>query len=126
MLFIGCSYWNKILPQPNTTFQIGQINSGMTKEEVIDLLGEPVLSELYYNVDEFYYCKSGRFKDAYVVFFFIDNELISKEQFLGNMIIDDIKNFKHTGNCENFIKDQNYEIPPEVQEILDKKKDAPN
>ena len=120
MLFIGCSYYNKILPQPDTTFQIGKINSGMTKEEVIDLLGDPVLSELYYNVDEFHYCKSGRFKDAYVVLFFIDNTLISKEQFFGNMIIDDIDNVKHTGNCENFIKNQDYKIPPEVQAILDK------
>ena len=120
MLFIGYSYWNQILPQPNTTFQIGQINSGMTKEEVIDLLGEPVLSDLYYNIDEFHYCKSGRFKDAYVVLFFIDNKLISKEQFLGNMIIDDIKNVKHIGNCASFIKNQDYKIPPEVQAILDK------
>jgi len=90
-----------------------------TKEEVIDLLGEPVLSELYYNVDEFHYFKSGRFKDAYVVLFFIDNKLISKEQFLGNMIIDDIKNVKHIGNCASFIKNQDYKIPTEVQVILD-------
>ena len=44
MLFIGCSYYNKILPQSNTTFQIGKINSEMTIEDVIDVLGDPVLS----------------------------------------------------------------------------------
>ena len=125
ILIVGCSTWNKILPKPNITFQIGHINSGSTKEEVIDLLGEPVLSELYYNVDEFHYCKSGRFKDAYVVLFFIDNKLISKEQFLGNMIIDDIKNVKHIGNCASFIKNQDYKIPPKVQAILDKNTPTP-
>ena len=120
LLIIGCSTWNKILPKPNTTIHTGQIRQGMTTEDVSNIMGEPILADSYNSIDEWHYCKTGRLKDAYVILFFIDNKLISKQQLLGNMFIDDIKNISRFGNCANFIKKQDYKIPSEVQEILDK------
>ena len=102
------------------------INTGMTTSDVLEIMGKPNLSELYNNVDEWHYCRTGVFKDTYAVLFFIDDKLISKQHFIGNMVKDDIKNITRTGNCENFIKDSNYKIPTEVQAILGKNTPDPS
>ena len=110
---MGCATLNRIISKTDTTIYTGQIKNGMTTEDVLEIMGEPILSELYNNVDEWHYCRTGDFKDAYAVLFFIDNKLISKQQY--NRLL-----WLRTGNCENFLKKDDYKISSEVQAIRDK------
>jgi hypothetical protein len=48
-----------------------RLNPGMTKDEVIAVLGPPILNDFYKNVEEWHYCKTGFNSDFFTVHFFI-------------------------------------------------------
>ena len=114
-LFIGCGVVN--IPFVTQDLSLtGNIRSGMTPDEVIEIMGEPIISELRSNIEEWHYCKTGALiklqKDTFVALYFFENKLIAKEYYVAN---------EGYGSCENFIKTGTYKIPPNVQTILEKK-----
>ena len=117
-LFMGCGYNINFVTQDLSL--AGKIRAGMTTDEVIKIMGEPIISELENNVDEWNYCKTGwllKFEiDTFVALFFVDNKLIAK-QYYSTSIGGGGAGF---GSCEKFIKKGDYKVPPEVQVILDK------
>ena len=36
-----------------------ELSHGMSKEEVLKIMGAPLVSDFEYNVDEWFYCKKG-------------------------------------------------------------------
>ena len=121
-LFMGCGI-NKIVPFVTQDLSLaGKIRAGMTTDEVIEIMGEPIISELDRNVEEWHYCRTGgslRFeRDTFVALFFVDNKLTAKQHYSTSYGGGDAG----FGSCEKFIKKGDYKIPTIVQEILDKKK----
>ena len=97
----------------------GKVRSGMTPNEVLKIMGEPIVSELDKNVETWHYCNTadGLFNndDTYLALFFVDNNLIAKTFYTQD---------KEVGSCENFVKKGNYKVPLEVQAILDAPADS--
>jgi len=97
----------------------GKVRSGMTPNEVLKIMGEPIVSELDKNVETWHYCNTadGLFNndDTYLALFFVDNNLIAKTFYTQD---------KEFGSCENFVKKGNYKVPLEVQAILDAPADS--
>ncbi len=85
----------------------------MSKEEVINILGQPIKSDFYKNVDEWFYCKTGTGADEHLALFFFDGKLIAKRNYV--VTLNDIN--WQTGSCEKFIKRGDYREPDEVKEI---------
>ena len=93
----------------------GKVRSGMTPNEVLKIMGEPIVSELDKNVETWHYCNTAGLSnhdDTYLALFFADNNLIAKAFYTQD---------KEVGSCENFVKKGDYKVPLEVQTILDKK-----
>ena len=75
-LFMGCGVL--IIPFVTQDLSLtGNIRSGMTPDEVIEIMGEPIISELVNNIEEWYYCKTGVLiklqKDTFVALYFFEN-----------------------------------------------------
>ena len=104
-LFIGCF----TMTMQNLS-QSSKVQAGMTTDGVLKIMGEPVMSELDRNVEEWHYCRTGS-RDKFLAIFFVDSRLIAKKYYLGN---------NEQGDCALFVKTGDYKIPPEVQAILDK------
>ena len=107
-LFMGCFMYTT-----QNLSKSSKVREGMPTDEVLEIMGEPVISELDRNVEEWHYCKTARLytKDEFLVVFFVDNKLVAKKYYLGK---------SEEGDCSLFVKTGDYKIPPEVQEILDK------
>ena len=108
-LFMGCIGFNQWLTMQNLS-QSSKVKAGMTTDEVRDIIGEPVVTELDRNVEEWHFCRTGS-EDRFLAMFFVDNKLVAKKYYLGK---------SEFGDCSLFVKTGDYKIPPEVQEILDK------
>ena len=105
-LFMGCSimYTTQNLPKSS------KVREGMPTDEVLKIMGEPVISELDRNVEEWHYCKTGT-PDTYLAIFFVDNKVNAKIFYTQS---------KGGGDCSLFIKTGSYKVPPEIQAILEK------
>jgi len=70
-LFLGCMF----IPVPPSTENFiykdlslaVNIKPGMTREEVLKIMDEPVLSELDRGVEEWHYCNTGSGRDTYIL-----------------------------------------------------------
>jgi len=93
-----------------------KLNNGMSKEEVVSILGQPIKSDFYKNVDEWFYCKTGMGGDQHLALFFYDGKLIAKKNYF--VTVQDVDGA--TGSCEWFIKRGSYREPDEVREIRHK------
>ena len=127
-LFIGC-YTMKLLlvdtkvKEKFTTMQnlsqSSKVTGGMTPDEVRDIMGdEPILAELDGNVEEQHYCRSDDFppKDRFLAIYFVDNKVIAKNFYTREKGI----KVEVYGSCEHFAKTGDYQVPTQVQAILDK------
>ena len=129
-LFIGCAI-DKIIPFVTQDLSLAaKIRAGMTTEEVIEIMGEPIISELDRNVEEWHYCRSDNYppKDRFFLIYFADNKVFAKTfytRWKGNIFKSYIRNPEHFGSCEYFVKTGDYKVPPEVQAILDKNTPTP-
>ena len=85
-----------------------QLSSGMTKDEVVSILGPPIKSDFYKNIDEWHYCSTGLTTDSYLALFFLNDTLIAKKNY--TVVGMD-------GSCQNFIKRGNYSEPDVVVEL---------
>ena len=106
-LFMGCS----IMYTTQNLSKSSKVREGMPTDEVLKIMGEPVMSELDRNVEEWHYCNTGS-RDRFLVIFFVDNRVVAKKYYLGE---DDY------GDCSIFVKTGDYKVPPEIQDILNKK-----
>ena len=102
-LFMGCITMQSLS-------QSSKVKAGMTTDEVHDIMGEPVMTELDRNVEEWHYCRYVVNKDRYLAIFFVDNKVIAKTFYTQT----------EDGDCSLFVKTGDYKVPPEVQAILDK------
>ena len=117
-LFMGCYTAKQIFTSQNLSMS-SKVQRGMTVDEVRDIMGEPIVSELNRNVEEWHYCStgsgSGR-KDRFLAIFFVDNKVVAKKYYLGK---------EEFGDCSLSIKTGDYKVPPEIQAILDKNTPTP-
>ena len=104
-LFMGC-----IPITMQSLSQSSKVKAGMTTDEVRDIMGEPVMTELDRDVEEWHYCRYVINKDRYLAIFFVDNKVIAKTFYTQT----------EDGDCSLFVKTGDYKVPPEVQAILDK------
>jgi len=114
ILFTSCSQTkrlSKFTQQPLE--QSYRLNTGMSKQEVVSILGQPIKSDFYKNVDEWFYCKTGMGGDQHLALFFFEGKLIAKKNYV--VTVQDV--YGQTGSCEWFIKGGNYREPDEVKEI---------
>ena len=105
-LFMGCS----IMYTTQNLSKSSKVREGMPTDEVLKIMGEPVISELDRNVEEWHYCKTG-FPDTYLAIFFVDNKVSAKTFYTQNVGV---------GDCSLFVKTGDYIVPPEIQAILEK------
>ena len=121
-LFMGCIGFNQWLTMQNLS-QSSKVKAGMTTDEVRDIIGEPVVTELDRNVEEWHYCRSDNWppKDRFLAIYFVDDKVIAKI-FYARQKGEKVKVF---GSCEHFVKTGDYKVPPEVQAILDKNTPTP-
>ena len=111
MLFIGCAGFKGLSWTTQDLYLSAKIRAGMTTDEVLAIMGDPIFSELDMNVEEWHYCTTGSAHgDSFVALFFVDNQIIAKKQYNAD---------EGLGSCENFVKMGDYKIPQEIQEILD-------
>ena len=100
-LFMGCF----TMTMQNLS-QTSKVQAGMTTDEIRIIMGEPILTELYSNVEEWHNCRSdwNPPKDRFFLIYFADNKVISKTFYtrwkanLFNI------NPEHFGSCEHFVK----------------------
>ena len=121
-LFMGCIGFNQWLTMQDLS-QSSKVKAGMTTDEVRDIIGEPVVTELDRNVEEWHYCRSDNWppKDRFLAIYFVDDKVIAKI-FYARQKGEKVKVF---GSCEHFVKTGDYKVPPEVQAILDKNTPTP-
>lgn len=90
-----------------------KLHEGMTMQEVEAIMGPPVKSDFYKNVEEWHYCKTGISSDELMSLFFYEGKLIAKK----NYTVTEADARGAFGSCEKFIKMGNYREPDVVVEI---------
>ena len=105
-LFMGCF----IMHTKQNLSKSSKVQAGMTTDGVLKIMGEPVISELDRNVEEWHYCKTGM-KDRYLAIFFVDNKVSAKTSYTQSVGF---------GDCSLFVKTGDYKVPSEIQAILEK------
>ena len=65
-------------------FLTGKVKTGITTDEVLEIMGEPILSELDRTIEEWHYCDTaepniGEIQDTFVALFYVNNKLIAKK-----------------------------------------------
>ena len=90
-----------------------RLSEGMTKSEVEAIMGAPIKSDFYKNVEEWHYCKTGMTADEFIALFFYEGKLIAKK----NYTVTAADALGASGSCEKFIKMGNYREPEIVTEI---------
>lgn len=93
-----------------------RLEPGMTKDEVLAIMGPPVKTEFAKNVEEWHYCRTAQgvvsTVDEFLALFFYEGKLIAKKNYSVSL-----KEAGGYGSCETFIKRGNYKEPDEVVEI---------
>ena len=89
------------------------LSPGMTKVEVLQIMGPPAKSDFSRNVEEWHYCRTGTSSDEFLALFFYEDELLEKVNY--TVTLADTRGA--TGSCERFIKMGNYREPDKVLEI---------
>ena len=117
LLVVGCGTHTIIRTHQDLSLAV-KIRAGMTTKEVLEIMGEPILSELDRTIEEWHYCDTaepniGEIQDTFVALFFVNNKLIAKKYYMARVV--DVQRF---GTCENFVKMGNYEIPIEIKSML--------
>ena len=76
-LFMGCATTNKLKTAYKDSFtqkdlsNMSKVRSGMTQEQVLEIIGNPILSEINKNIEEWHYCDTGNLQDTYVALLFV-------------------------------------------------------
>lgn len=94
-----------------------RLSRGMTKSEVEAIMGPPIKSDFYDNVEEWHYCKTGMNSDEFLALFFYQGKLIEKLNY--TVTLADTRGI--TGSCSKFIKMGNYREPDRIIEMKRKR-----
>lgn len=89
------------------------LSPGLSKQQVLQVMGTPVKTEFSRGVEEWHYCRTGTGVDQFLALFFQEGALIESKNY--SVTIRDAGGA--TGSCENFIKMGNYREPDRVTEI---------
>jgi outer membrane protein assembly factor BamE (lipoprotein component of BamABCDE complex) len=106
MLLFSCGTQQKLLKS-------FELKTGMTKDQVITIMGNPVKNDFNKNIEEWHYCKTGISADEFIALFFFEGKLIAKKNY--TVTLADTRGAG--GSCEKFIKLGNYREPDVVTEI---------
>jgi outer membrane protein assembly factor BamE (lipoprotein component of BamABCDE complex) len=93
-----------------------KLHEGMTKQEAEAIMGAPIKSDFYKNVEEWHYCRTSQgitsTVDEFLALFFYEGKLIAKKNY--SVSLNEAGGY---GSCEKFIKRGNYSEPDIVVEI---------
>lgn len=92
-----------------------KLEPGMTKQEVLAIMGEPVKSDFDRNVEEWHYCRTQIDSEEYLALYFVDGVLLAKTNYTVRE-----ENRGSLGSCAQFIKMGNYREPDVVVEIRER------
>lgn len=81
----------------------------MSKTEVIETMGQPVLSDFSQGVEEWHYCNTGKRGDEYVALWFHDGKLVEKLNYTVTAT-----SGGGYGDCKMFVKRGTYVVPDVV------------
>mgnify|MGYP000909575513 CR=1 FL=1 len=95
--------------------QAYRLEPGMTKSQVIEIMGEPMRSDFDRNVEEWHYCRTQIDSETFLALYFVDGKLLTKTNYT---VIEENKG--SLGSCAQFIKMGNYRVPDTVVEIRER------
>ena len=87
----------------------GQVEPGMTKLEVISILGEPQRRSFRENAEALQFCQTGQLSDSYVNVWLVDGKVIS------------LTSYQHSADffCTSEIREIDWgQLPPDLKVIL--------
>ncbi len=87
------------------------LKEGMTKQEVVQIMGNPAKSEFSNGVEEWHYCRCINKINEYVALFFYEDKLIAKTNYT---VFD---TYGMASSCDQLIKMGNYIEPDIVIEL---------
>ncbi len=87
------------------------LKEGMTKQEVVQIMGNPAKSEFGNGVEEWHYCRCINKINEYVALFFYEDKLIAKTNYT---VFD---TYEMASSCDQLIKMGNYTEPDIVIEL---------
>jgi len=84
-----------------------KLSPEMSKEEVLEIMGTPEVSDFEKNVEEWFYCEMGMFKDKHLALYFHEGKLIKKYNYTSPA----------PGHCRENIKRGTYQLPDIIIEL---------
>ena len=81
----------------------------MSKSKVIEVMGQPILSDFSEGVEEWHYCNTGTGGDQYIALWFHDGKLVEKLNYTVTA-----SSGGGTGDCKLFVKRGTYVVPDVV------------
>ena len=87
-----------------------KLSPGMTKNEVIAILGAPAVNDFDRNVEEWHYCN---YMGNFIALYFVDGKLIAKTSYS----VSEHDRRGEQGDCAFFARKGNYRVPDKVIEI---------
>lgn len=87
-----------------------KLSPGMSKEQVVAVLGTPAVNDFDRNVEEWHYCD---YMGNFIALYFIDGTLIAKTSYT----VTEYDRQGEMGNCAFFARKGNYRVPDKVIEI---------
>ena len=113
-LLISCSASQRLSKYTQQPLELSyKLNNGMSKDEVVSILGQPIKSDFSKNIEEWFYCKTAIGGDQHLALFFYEGKLMAKKNYV--VTLADV--YGQTGDCEWSVKKGNYREPDEVREI---------
>jgi len=89
------------------------LDPGMTKQQVQEIMGLPVKSELAGNIQAWHYCKTGYSADEFVVIFFRDGRVVQSQNYYVTLA----ETAGATGDCGKFTRRVEFRPADSVEEI---------
>ena len=112
LLFVSVLFLTTCGVQQNLSVSY-RLSPGMTKPETEAIMGPPVKSDFYENVEEWHYCKTGMDSDEFLALFFYEGKFLEKLNY--TVTLADTRGA--TGSCSKFIKMGNYREPDIIIEL---------
>lgn len=95
--------------------QAYRLEPGMTKAQVIEIMGAPMRSDFDRNVEEWHYCRTQMDSETFLALYFVDGILLTKTNYTVTE-----ENRGSLGSCTQFIKMGNYRVPDAVIEVRER------
>jgi outer membrane protein assembly factor BamE (lipoprotein component of BamABCDE complex) len=117
ILFCGCAAIFYTQQKIENTYLL---KPGLSKDEVIKIMGTPCKTEFSENKSAWHYCKTGETADEFVVLVFDGDKLLIVKNY--SVTLRDTGGA--TGDCSKFVRPYDFEKPDETKEI--RLKDVPS